>query len=195
MDVREITAPTTEPVTLTEAKLWCRIEDDDTSQDAVLLLLIRAARERAEHLTGRKYSRRQVELRLDSFPSGPIDLPYPPLVSVDSFLYGTADGDVELTGSPETYQLDEGGDQTPARVAPLTTWPTAATEIAAIRIRYTVGYASTSKMPAALRLWMQQRISTWYENREHMGLSNVTAFPRDFVDGLLDGLRAARMFG
>ena len=193
-DVREVAAPTTEPVTLAEARLWCRIDDDDTTQDAVLLLLIRAARERAEFLTGRKFARRQIELRLDAFPDDVFELPYPPLYTLDSITYRTGDADVVISGSPEGWVLDVGGDQTPARVAPVDSWPATDDIPAAVRIRYTVGYASATAMPALLRQWMQARVSTWYEQREHLAMGSVNALPRDFVDGLLDGLRAVQMF-
>lgn len=196
-DVREVTAPTVEPVTLTEARLWCRIDADDTTQDAVLLLLVRAARERAEHITGRKFARRQLELRLDAFPAddAPIVLPYPPLYTLDSITYATGGADVAIEGSPQGWTLDVGGDQNPARVSPLVSWPSTDEQVAAVRVRYTVGYASASLMPASLRLWIQARISTWYEQREHLALDGkASELPRDFVDGLLDGYRARSMF-
>ena len=40
-------APAYEPVSRVRAKAWCRIDDDITDQDAVVDLLITAARERA----------------------------------------------------------------------------------------------------------------------------------------------------
>lgn len=196
--VRNLTEPSTEPVTLTEAKLWCRIEDDDTAQDAVILLVIRAARERGEQITQMAFARRTMELRLDAFPENdaPIWLPYPPLVSVQYITYGTTDGDVALTGSPESWQLDVGGMEIPARVAPLygASWPSAVAQAGSVRIGYTAGYATASKMPATLRLWMQARISTFYEFREQIVMGNVNALPRDFVDGLLDHYRARDFF-
>ncbi len=41
--VRVITAPGGEAISRALAKQWCRVDDDDTSQDAVLDLLIQAA--------------------------------------------------------------------------------------------------------------------------------------------------------
>lgn len=198
-NVRQITAPTTEPVTLAEAKLWCRIEDDDTSQDAVVLLLISAARERAEQITERAFARRTFELRLDAFPEDdePIYLPRPPLVSVESVTYASSDGDVVLTGSPAEFLVDLGGDENPGRISPLSgaSWPTAEAQPAAARIRYTAGYATASAMPKLARLWMQARVSTWFEVREMIVIGTiVNDLPRDFVDGLLDNLRARNFF-
>lgn len=207
-DVRQLTEPSTEPVTLAEARLWLRIHDDDTTQDAMLLLLITAARERAEAITRRALARRTFELRLDAFPadevwpetgtSGPgrIWIPNPPLVSVESITYATGDGDVAMTGSPQEFTVDLGGDILPGRVWPLQgdSWPSAVETPGAIRIRYTAGYATASKMPQRLRHWIQARVSTWYEFREQIVQGAANELPRDHVDGLLDDLRARRFF-
>ena len=50
MTLKLITAPATEPVTLAEAKVHLRCGDDE---DALLGVLIQAAREQAEHQLGR----------------------------------------------------------------------------------------------------------------------------------------------
>lgn len=196
--VRSLTEPAIEPVTLTEAKLWCRVEDDDTSQDAMMLLLIRAARERAEQITAMAFARRTFELRGDAFPEddGAIWLPYPPIVSVQYVTYGTDDGDVALTGSPENWSLDVGGAEIPARLSPLygSSWPSGIAQAGTIRIGYTAGHLTASTMPATVRLWMQARISTWNEFREQIAAGSVNALPRDFVDGLLDHYRARTFF-
>jgi hypothetical protein len=49
MHFKVITAVATEPVTLAEARLQCKVDADDTTHDAVLTALITAAREFAEH--------------------------------------------------------------------------------------------------------------------------------------------------
>jgi uncharacterized phiE125 gp8 family phage protein len=196
-DIRELTAPTYEPVTLDEAKLWCRIEDDDDSQDAMLLLLIYAARERAEAITARAFARRTFELSMDAFPEGsePIEIQKSPIVSVESVTYATADGDVAIGGSPSEFLVEVRGDKLPGRLMPLygSSWPTATPEAGSVRIRFTAGYAP-GKIPRRVRLWMQQRISSWYEFREHIVAGSANALPRDFVDGLLDDLRARTFF-
>jgi len=195
--VRQLTAPATEPVTLAEARLWCRIDADDMTQDAMLLLIITAVRERAEEITGRAFMPRTLEYRLDAFPDdgAPIELPFPPLQSVQYLTYGTDDGDVVETGSPQGFLVDVGS--YPGRVAPLagtTTWPTAQSSIAVIRIGYTAGYPTITQIPKSVRLWMQARISTIFEFREQMFQGNIIQVPRDFVDGMLDVLRVRRFF-
>ena len=75
--VRMVTAPAVEPVTIDEARLWCRIDADDATQDAMLQLLIIAMREHAEAITGRAFASRTLEFVMDAFPPDdePIELP------------------------------------------------------------------------------------------------------------------------
>jgi uncharacterized phiE125 gp8 family phage protein len=193
--VRVVTGPVLEPVTLAEAKLWCRIDDDDTEQDAMVLLLIQAMREYAEQLTGRSFAQQTLELSLDAFPDV-IELPHSPVSSVTSITYIDGDGATQtLGGSPTEFQEDLYSE--PARLVPLTgeSWPTTADVLNAVRVRYVTGYANVTAIPNQVRLWIQTRISTLFEHREQLIVGGqVQALPRDFVDGLLDGLRAKRMF-
>jgi uncharacterized phiE125 gp8 family phage protein len=195
--VRVVTAPSFEPVTLAEAKLWCRVDDDDTSQDATLMLLIIAMREHAEHLTGRVYAERTLELSLDSFPaSGEIALPYPPVQSVSSVYYVASDGSLTpMDSSPSSWQVDLYSVPPRVKASSTSTWPATQDAYGAVRIQYVAGYATHNLIPKTLRLWMQARISTLYEQREQVVVGQtVQALPRDFVDGLLDNLRSDRMF-
>jgi uncharacterized phiE125 gp8 family phage protein len=195
--VRVVTAPSFEPVTLQEAKLWCRVDDDDTSQDATLMLLIIAMREYAEALTGRVFAERTLELSLDSFPaSGEIALPYPPVQSVSSVYYVASDGSLTpMDSSPSSWQVDLYSVPPRVKASSTSTWPATQDAYGAVRIQYVAGYATHNLIPKTLRLWMQARISTLYEQREQVVVGQtVQALPRDFVDGLLDNLRSDRMF-
>lgn len=192
MHVRVVTPPSFEPVTLAEAKLWLRVDDDDTDQDAMVQLLIIAMRERAEHLTGRAFVTRELELRLDAFPDGEIQLPYAaPLRSVSSIRYLDADGVLQsLDASPTWWQED--AVRIPGVVAPASSqsWPNTGDYLSAVRIAYTVGLVSPSLIPRSVRLWMQAAISTYYEQREQLVINGtVQQLPKTFVDGLLDSSR------
>lgn len=191
MSLRVLTPPEYEPVTLDQAKLWCRVDDDDSAQDATLLLLIQAMRDYAENLTGRAFAPRSYELRLDAFPAR-IHLPYPPLRSIDYLRYVDGGGSLQsLDTSPAAYDCDPYAE--PACVAPLygQPWPYTYPQAGAVRLGFTAGYASRNDMPPGLRLWMQARIATLYENREQLVQANLVEIPRHFCDGLLDSLRLA----
>ena len=194
--VRVVTEPAFEPVTLAEAKLWLRIDDGDTDQDAEILLLIIAMRERAEELTGRSFVQRTLEMWMDDFPADEvIFLPHGPVISVESVSYLDADGALQvLDGSPSSWQEDLVGH--PARISPLygTNWPNAREGYGAVRVQYVAGYANANAIPRQVRLWMQTRIATFYEQREQVMVGNLSELPRPFVDGLLDGLNIRKRF-
>lgn len=198
MSIRVVTPPAGEPVTLAEAKLWLRIDDDITDQDAMILGLIAAMRAYAENLTGRAFVERTLELRLDCFPARAIELPHPPLQSVSSISYQDVNGNWQsLLGSPSEFQVDLYRE--PGRVLPLEdeTWPTTSGELDVVRIEYICGYPSLSQIPAQVKLWMRARIATLNEQREQLVTGTiVTPLPRDFCDGMLDDLvLGSRLFG
>src|SRR4051812_25026701 len=102
-NIRTVTAPPYEPVSLADAKRWCRVDDDITDRDGMISMLITAARERAELITGCVFVQRAVELLMDDLPCGDmlIDLPSP----VQGLLYlrykDSAGHEQELSGSPD----------------------------------------------------------------------------------------------
>jgi uncharacterized phiE125 gp8 family phage protein len=74
MKLKLITPPGVEPVTLDQARQHLRIDDDITSDDDLIEALISAAREHAEHITGRSFITRTLEAALDSFTGARIKL-------------------------------------------------------------------------------------------------------------------------
>lgn len=221
--VRVIAAPSCEPASLDQAKAWCRV--DHSNDDALISLLLKAVRERFEEITGRACVRRQLELRLDSFPPWPprgrssfpfftsqcpqdlvIELPFPPLRSVDYVSYLDASGTLQtMSGSPSSWIEDTGSE--PGRIQPLSgaTWPATLNAIAAVRIGFTCGYAPVGSpeddaalqagIPALAKTWMQARLATFYDKRDQIVIGDrLEQVPRDFVDGLLDGLRINKNF-
>ena len=69
MDYKVITDVGTEPVSLAEARLQCKVDADDTSHDTYLQnVLIPGAREYAEHYARCAFAERALEGVLDEFP-------------------------------------------------------------------------------------------------------------------------------
>lgn len=205
-NIRVITAPACEPVSRAEAETWSRVAADEDA--ALVNMLIQAARERAEEITGRAFVRRELEVVYDAFPeaAAPIELPGAPLISVQYIRYiDTAGAEQTLEGSPESWILDVVTQ--PGRIQPLigSDWPaTQAGRIGAVKIGFTCGYSFTGSpsddaqraaIPAAARNWMFARIASFYENRESLVVrGEFHQPPRDFVDGLLDGLIVRKRF-
>lgn len=184
MSLKVITPPATEPVTLTEAKVHLRV--DGTAEDALITSLIVAARQGAEHLTGRALMPQTLELALDEF-SDKIKIPRPPFVSVTSVTYTDTAGATQ-TLSPADYVIDSHSE--PAQlVRPYGTgWPSTRCQPNAVLIRYQVGYANAAAVPDEIKSWMLLRIGMLYANRESVATGvSVASIPH--VDRLLDAYR------
>jgi uncharacterized phiE125 gp8 family phage protein len=192
---RIVTPPAAYPVLIAEAKEWCRVDTGDTSQDNVLDLLIAAMTGYAEHLTGRAFVQRAIELNLDCFEHC-ITLPWAPLLAVDSVKY-TDLALAEQTVASSDYEVDTVSE--PGLVRPVwgAFWPAIGTAFNPVRITYRAGYAyagsptdytDMSYLPPQVRMWMAARIATLFENREQLIQNNQVEIPRDFADGVLDAL-------
>ena len=192
MTLKLITDASTEPLTLTQAKLHLRVEhsvDDDLITDAIV-----SARKKAEHLTGRSLATQTWERVLDAFPAAEIELGVPAantddrVLSIVSVTYIDANGDSQTMASSD-YSLD--GDTLPGWLLPsedLAVWPTTLDTANAVRVRFTVGYSPVAdKGRAMLRSWMRLEIGNLYKFREGVvaGVS-VSELPNRFQDGLLD---------
>jgi uncharacterized phiE125 gp8 family phage protein len=153
MKFKVVTPVASEPVTLAEARLQCKVDSDDTTHDAVLTALITAAREFAEHYTGRALAPQTLEGALDAFPSESfIDLPMPPVASVTSVLY-TDTASAEQTFSD--YSLST-YDARRINLAADAEWPSTQAVADAVRIRFVTGYTTAPKaVKAALLLHIE----------------------------------------
>ncbi|QIM48985.1 hypothetical protein G9Q38_07215 [Pusillimonas sp. DMV24BSW_D] len=191
MSLKVITPPAAEPVSLQEAKLHLRIiaalSDTATHpEDAMIESLIVAARQGAEHLTGRALMPQTFELGLDGFVDK-IKLPMPPLVSITSLTYVDVAGNVQVLDSAD-YEVDTYSE--PAKIVrPYGTfWPATKCQPNAVMIRYEAGYANATDVPSQIKSWMLLRIGSLYSNREDVNVGNiVTDFK--FADRLLDAYR------
>lgn len=208
MALERLTSPSFEPVSLLEARRWLRLEDADTANTPVLNVLIKAVREEAENLTHRAFVSRQYRLNLGAYPADSwygwrIELPFPPLISVDAFKYIDTDG-VLQTLSTTLYETHD--EVEPAFIIPAyqQVWPATRSRPDGVQITFTAGYAPGSPsdeaanqdvLPANLRLWMQSKLATMFEQREQLMAGSMAKVPRDYADALLDPLIiGTRMF-
>lgn len=181
-------APGSEPFDLATAKAHLRV--DGTDDDALITALIVAARGRAESETRRALVTQKWRLSLDAFPSGEdmsIELPRPPLQSVEGITYLDDDG-VRQTLASSSYQVIT--DEAIGRVLPAydSTWPSARCVPGSIQISYTAGYGAASAVPQAIKQWMLLLIAGMYENREDVA-AGVQFSPLPYADRLLDPYR------
>jgi uncharacterized phiE125 gp8 family phage protein len=154
-----ITAPETEPITLAQAKAHLRVEITDDND--LIEALIVAARQLAEQRADRSMAEQGRRLILDHWPSGPLYLPRPPIISVDAITYTDTTG-AETEIAAEAIRLDGRGRVSPA---PGYTWPAVALAPGGLVIDYTAGYTAEA-LPATDTTAMLLLIGHWYEHRE-----------------------------
>lgn len=159
-----IEEPLIEPLTLTEAKAFLRVEH--TAEDELIGALIKAARCAVEAATRRALITQGFRIVLDCWPqSGRINSPVSPLRSVTAARVRALDGsasDVALSvftldtiSSPGVIGFDRGAVAEPGQ------------RIAGIEIEITAGYGETAaSVPEPLRQATRLLIARDYEQRD-----------------------------
>ena len=183
----QTTAPSIEPITLTEAKAHLRI--DSSTEDALISGLIAAARRMAEAYTQRQLITATYTMKMDDFPygEGVIYIPRTPLGSVTSITYVDANGSTQ-TLSTDVYEVLKNDVNACAVLKPGQLWPSVRTEkYEAVTVTFTAGYGSaTTDIPAAVRSAMYLIIGNLFENREGVVIgTNSSTLPMG-VTSLLD---------
>lgn len=177
-------APAEEPVTLADAKAHLRVDVPD--DDAYIEGLIAVARVAAEDRLQRTLVHTPWRLTLDGFPAA-IELPMPPIVSVQSVQFRDATGQWS-TLDAQDYVVDSVNEPGYVVPAPGTRWPAVGAGINGVRVDYTAGYGATgSSVPAPIRHWLLLAIGDLYNQRERSAEKPVV--PQNFVDSLLDAYR------
>lgn len=160
-----VTGPTIEPVTVTEAKLHARIDDDLSEDDGLIASFIRAARHYAEAYQHRQLLTATWRLALDSFCATEIELHYPPLQSVSSIQYSDL-ANVTQTLATSEYEVDIRSQ--PGRVRPVDgkVWPSTYLKFNAVTITYVAGYSAAGLIPEPTKTAIKMLVAHLYENRE-----------------------------
>lgn len=186
-----IAAPTIEPITLAEAKLHCRV--DSAADDTLITGLIVAARQQAEERTGRALITQQWRYDLAAFPIDHVELPNPPLQSVQGITYLDAAGNRQTLAGTE-YDVIAAESVGVALPAYGKAWPACRAHPGSVQISFTAGYGlSAGNVPQAIRQWILLAIGTWYAQREAVITGTIVSeLPRNFWDALLDPYRILR---
>jgi uncharacterized phiE125 gp8 family phage protein len=160
-----IAGPGGEPLTLAEAKAWCRIDGDD--EDALLTALIAAARLQIESMTERALLTQSWRLAVMAAPGALVRLPVRPVQRVTA---ATLDGAaVELVAEGDSAKLPDG-------------------QGGALVVEYDAGYGAAGDVPADLRQAVLLLTGYWYANRD----ADVQTLPAT-LDRLLAGFRQVRL--
>lgn len=199
--IKVIVPPVTEPVTLAEAKLHLRVDDDGDSppahpDDPLITALISAAREWCEYYSGLSLAPQTLELGGRAFSSASayrycdsgglycsryIELPMSPINTVVAVTY-LDEFDVVQTVSSSDYVLDDYVRPPRLYAAANAVWPTAKVNTPNVaKIRYQAGFDLTNDSPnpnpipqsviAAIKLML----SHLYENRSEVEAGSATS--------------------
>lgn len=160
----ESAAPSVEPVTLAEQKLFMRV--DHTVDNDLIDALITAARLEVENYTGRQLITATLVMRMDQFPEE-ILMPKAPLQSVTSIAYKDTAGSSQTLTATTDYTVDIY--RSPARIIPArnTTWPATYGDINDVTITFKAGYGDASlNVPGPLIQAVKMIAAHMYEHRE-----------------------------
>lgn len=178
------TAPSVEPISLTEIKAFLRISGSD--EDDVLTILGKSARESVELYTGRCLITQTWKLVLDGFPNagiihpdgegvydmpsnaaisalGYIDLPKQPIQSVTSITtYNISN--TSSTFNSSAYGLDVSGGRIFLKSG--YAWPVDLRDYQAVEVLFVAGYgADGTSVPSAIKQAILNYVSSMYESR------------------------------
>ncbi|MCU7917081.1 MAG: phage head-tail connector protein [Candidatus Thiodiazotropha sp. (ex Epidulcina cf. delphinae)] len=152
--------PVVEPLTLVEAKAHLREELSD--YDVQISALIKMAREFAEIFTSRALIDQTIEYRADSF-ADEIELPKPPLKTVESVQYIDSDGATQ-TLPTAVYGVDTVSEPGRIYINDGQSWPTVLNVPLSITITITAGYgADGSSVPETIKEAMKLILSKHYD--------------------------------
>lgn len=170
-----VSGPAEEALTRAAAKTHLRVDSDQSAEDALIDVLVSAAREAAEDETNRCFVWSTWELVLDAFPAE-IRLPRPPLIRVNAITYVDAAGVTQTLGS-DNYQVDARSE--PARVVPAVhrSWPATRAQLNAVTVSYVAGYPIdesgsptdyAAHVPATALAAMKLTLAHWFNHREEV---------------------------
>lgn len=208
MSLKLITPPA-DLISLAEAKAHLLVDHDD--DDATITFLILAATQYVDAKTGwlgRALMTQTWDLIVDAFPtptttccwpvasvmspsSAAIQIPWPPLQSVESVKYIDQNGDQQIMPATD-YMVDNVSE--PGWIIPVTAWPATKAVANAVSIRFVAGYGDApADVDAPIRQALFLFIGHLYENREAVIAQyegSATALPLPFgFEALLSPFR------
>lgn len=131
------------PITVAQAKSFCRVENTTTAQDQQFAMWVMAARTKIENYTGLSLIPRNIVAVL-SVPQGQMELPFGPVTGAVSFVSQQG-----VAQTITTYGLN---------------FPSIQYPVCYTKVTYTAGYAD-GECPEELQTAMLMQIAFWNENR------------------------------
>jgi len=176
--VTEVTAPTAEPIQVSEVRRHLAL--DDSYYDQYLSTLVEVTRARVEAETHRQLVTATYDVELDALPAGQetLALPFGSLQSVTSVSYTDTAGDAQ-TFSSSSYGVSTAKEPGTIRPNHGQVWPATRTQQAAATVRFVCGYGSAGSVPQAIKHAMLLLIGHYFSHREQVIIGLMaTEFPQ-----------------
>jgi uncharacterized phiE125 gp8 family phage protein len=172
------TAPTVQPVTLAELKMWSDVTytDDDALLAAMLAAAVTAI-DGPHGMLGKCILSQQ--WRYDTYACGRdlIMVPIVPATAIASVQYYDTDNALQ-TATAANFQMFVSPDRTAIEPKVGYSWPTLYNRPDALRITLTAGMATTAEnVPANLKTAIKALAAHWYANREAASADDLKAIP------------------
>jgi uncharacterized phiE125 gp8 family phage protein len=179
MHVQTTVGPAQEPLSIEECRDQVRV--DGTDYDADLVRFLKAARQRAERMTGLRLITQTVQLTADGFGGGyhdrpGVELPVAPIQSVDQVSY-LSDEATWTVLDPAEYRLVTTCE--PMQLAPAyrKAWPGVFESVQSVRVTATVGFGSApADVPEDIRQAVALLLGHYFAHREAV-VAGITAAP------------------
>ena len=168
--VSQVTAPAVEPLSLSECKLFLRV--DHTSDDTLIASMLVSARMWVETYTRRALCTQTVDLKYAGWPVqyAALVVPYAPLQSVTSISYIDQDEATQvLTASDYVVRTQSGprAGRGTIEIADGVTLPTLSTQPdRPVTVRAVVGYGSAPQVPDGIKSAIYLLLGDLYEQRQ-----------------------------
>ncbi len=181
------TPPTTDPVTLLEAKAHLNVLSD--IDDDLIKFLISVATEQAEEITNRQLMRATYEMTMDILPDR-FEIKKPPLHAVEKIEYIPDGLSSYVLLDPSMYMVDTTVEPGVVIRRNDVTYPAISWMVNAVRVTFTAGYEDAASVPKSIKQWMLIRIATLFEHREEVVIGTiVTPIKNDYNDYLISKYR------
>lgn len=173
------TAPSVEPVSVSDAKDHLRVIDY-TGDDAYIGTLVTAARQWCEDFCDRTFADKTYTVAFDDFFGTRIELPRPPVrLNAESSGATVTISYVDTGGATQTLTWSQSGtqdfrldrDHVPALIYPtyLDVWPSVRIDDKSVQITYLAGYGGAANVPTPAKHAIKMLVGHWYLNREAVG--------------------------
>jgi uncharacterized phiE125 gp8 family phage protein len=157
------TAPTEEPITVSEVKTYARI--DGSAEDTMLASFIKSVRQATELYLGRALITQTLTMSMDYWPGMIVKLPRPPLVSITEVRTVDEDGTTTAYAASKymVRTLPEPGQLVIKNGVALPTNDDR--YVGGFEIEYVAGYGDADSVPEEIKEAMKFWVAMIYENR------------------------------